>query len=77
MWTAKNFATCDVRSLDMLLIDDHGDQIHAVIPKEVIHQFTEQLHEGEFIHVEKFNVSTNNATYRPVAEGELKDLLQH
>ncbi|KAF6176722.1 hypothetical protein GIB67_031533 [Kingdonia uniflora] len=72
MWTAKNFVTCDVRSLDMLLIDEHGDQIHAVVPKEVIHRFTEQLHEGELIHVEKFNVSTNNATYRPVAEGELK-----
>ncbi|KAF6166151.1 hypothetical protein GIB67_023861 [Kingdonia uniflora] len=72
MWTAKNFATCDIRSLDMLFIDEHGDQIHAVVPKEVIHQFTEQLHEGELIHVEKFNISTNNATYRPVAEGELK-----
>ncbi|KAF6142523.1 hypothetical protein GIB67_039487 [Kingdonia uniflora] len=61
-----------VRSLDMLLINEHGDQIHVVVPKEVIHQFAEQLREGELIHVEKFNVSTNNATYRPVVEGKLK-----
>ncbi|KAF6165906.1 hypothetical protein GIB67_012803 [Kingdonia uniflora] len=72
MWTAKNFATNDVHSLDKLLIDGHGDQIHAVVPKEVIHQFVEQLHEGELIHVKKFNVSTNTVTYRLVAEGELK-----
>ncbi|KAF6158293.1 hypothetical protein GIB67_001364 [Kingdonia uniflora] len=71
-WTTRNFTSKEVWGLDMLFIDENEDQIHASAPRDLIPQFSDILTKGDIFHVEKFNVSKINGTYRPIIDGEYK-----
>ncbi|KAF6148568.1 hypothetical protein GIB67_042527 [Kingdonia uniflora] len=71
-WATRNFTNKEVWGLDMLFIDENEDQIHAFAPRDLISQFSDILIEGDIFHVEKFNVSKINGTYRPIIDGEYK-----
>ncbi|KAF6151488.1 hypothetical protein GIB67_016300 [Kingdonia uniflora] len=77
MWTTSNFTTKEVWDLDMLFIDENEDQIHASALRDIIPQFSDLLTEGDIFHVEKFNVSKINGTYRPIIDGEYKIYLKN
>ncbi|KAF6152734.1 hypothetical protein GIB67_021394 [Kingdonia uniflora] len=71
MWITKNFTTKEIWGQDMLLIDENEEQIHASVPRDIILKFDKVLKEGDIIHLEKFNISKSNGTYRPI-DGEYK-----
>ncbi|KAF6147448.1 hypothetical protein GIB67_022108 [Kingdonia uniflora] len=77
MWTTKNFTNKEVWGLDMLFINENEDQIHASAPRDIIPQLTNLLTEGYIFHIEKFNVSKINGTYRPIIDGEYKISLKN
>ncbi|KAF6170115.1 hypothetical protein GIB67_025804 [Kingdonia uniflora] len=79
MWTTRNFTTKEVWDRDMLFIDENEDQVHASAPRDIIPQFSDLLTEGDIFHVEKFNVSKINETYRPIIDdivGKLKAITE-
>ncbi|KAF9619614.1 hypothetical protein IFM89_007935 [Coptis chinensis] len=43
---------------DMVLIDDKGNQVHAIVPKNQSEKFSEVIREGCVYHAEHFNVQT-------------------
>ncbi|KAK9689782.1 hypothetical protein RND81_09G080700 [Saponaria officinalis] len=53
-------------SLDMVLLDQEGDQIHATIPRRLINQYAETLKEGPIYRIQHFEVVESARSYRPV-----------
>ncbi|KAK9724003.1 hypothetical protein RND81_05G040700 [Saponaria officinalis] len=53
-------------SLDMVLLDHEGDQIHATIPRRLINQYAETLKEGTIYKIQHFEVAGSARSYRPV-----------
>ncbi|KAK9691412.1 hypothetical protein RND81_09G195300 [Saponaria officinalis] len=53
-------------SLDMVLLDHEGSQIHATIPRRLINDHKENLREGVIYKIQHFEVATNTRSYRPV-----------
>ncbi|KAK9272260.1 hypothetical protein L1049_002631 [Liquidambar formosana] len=67
IWDAHDFINKeDIRSLDMLLLDEHGDQIRATIPKKLISKYRALLREGQVYLIRKVNVTFAKGNYRPV-----------
>ncbi|KAF9614936.1 hypothetical protein IFM89_021366 [Coptis chinensis] len=68
IWEAIDYTTNTVKSLDTLLLDEHGDQIHAKIPSFIIGKYKPQLKEMQIYHIEDFSTLKifDNVTYRPV-----------
>ncbi|KAF9626133.1 hypothetical protein IFM89_031260 [Coptis chinensis] len=52
--------------IDMLLIDEKGDQIHAKVQDSLKDKFREKLEEGKIYTFEKFEVDKEDKSYRPV-----------
>lgn len=66
MWDAVNSNNNEFISLDMILIDEQNNAIHAVIRKNVAKKFKHLLQEGHLYALSNFQVDTCNATYRPI-----------
>ncbi|KAF9625774.1 hypothetical protein IFM89_026914 [Coptis chinensis] len=68
IWEATDFNTDKIKSLDMVLIDEHGDQIHAKIPISFVLKYKPQLKEMQIYYMEEFSTFKiyEKVTYRPV-----------
>ncbi|PIA58946.1 hypothetical protein AQUCO_00400066v1 [Aquilegia coerulea] len=66
-WNVIDFESQeDTLRIDMVLLDEKGDQVHATIPKRQIMKFSTILHEGDVYFLHKFGVSPVKSNYRPV-----------
>ncbi|KAF9625146.1 hypothetical protein IFM89_019360 [Coptis chinensis] len=67
IWEATDFNTDKIKSLDMLLIDEHGDQIHTKIPISFVFKYKPQLKEVQIYYMEEFSTfKIYEKVYRPV-----------
>ncbi|XP_020082553.1 uncharacterized protein LOC109706160 isoform X2 [Ananas comosus] len=67
IWDAVNTkANNDFISLDLILIDEKGDQIHAVIKKVHATHFRPLIQEGKIYVISNFKVLLNRLSFRPV-----------
>ncbi|KAK9672565.1 hypothetical protein RND81_12G108700 [Saponaria officinalis] len=53
-------------SLDMILLDQEGNHIHATIPRRLINNYSEMVKEGIIYKIQHFEVATTARSYRPV-----------
>jgi replication factor A1 len=51
-------------SIEMVLLDSHGDRIHATIKKTLIYKFKNEIVEGRTYAFENLGVSNNGGAYR-------------
>ncbi|XP_026451655.1 uncharacterized protein LOC113351979 [Papaver somniferum] len=65
-WENIDFNTHEVLSLDITLIDEEGDQIHASIPKDYMSIHGPKLTEGEAFYIENFDIGDPLGFHRPV-----------
>ncbi|XP_015075483.1 replication factor A protein 1-like [Solanum pennellii] len=56
----------DMISLDMILIDEKGTLMHAIIWKNQVNKFRDKLSEGFAVIIRNFKVSALTGDYRPV-----------
>ncbi|KAF9588248.1 hypothetical protein IFM89_008660 [Coptis chinensis] len=54
------------KRFDVVLIDEQGNQIQAIVPKNNSNTFLNVLHEGHVYHIENFSVQTRIDSYRPI-----------
>ncbi|KAF9612674.1 hypothetical protein IFM89_003149, partial [Coptis chinensis] len=54
------------KRFDVVLIDERGDQIQAIVPKNHSNTFLNVLQEGHVYHIENFSVQTRRDSYRPI-----------
>ncbi|KAK4593214.1 hypothetical protein RGQ29_017377 [Quercus rubra] len=66
MWNAINSKNNDIISLDMILIDEQSNSIHAIIRNNIAKKFKPLLQEGKFYELSYFQVVDGNALYRPI-----------
>ncbi|KAG2626694.1 hypothetical protein PVAP13_3KG374754 [Panicum virgatum] len=65
MWESINFATDELMSLDMILMDEQGETIHATIWKTLINNYKAKINEGSIYELSNFKVQ-EDTRYRPV-----------
>ncbi|KAG2582025.1 hypothetical protein PVAP13_6KG051005 [Panicum virgatum] len=65
IWESINFATDELMSLDMILMDEHGDTIRATIWKNLIDSYKPKIIEGSIYALSNFKVQ-EDARYHPV-----------
>ncbi|KAF9609529.1 hypothetical protein IFM89_016890 [Coptis chinensis] len=66
-WTLGSKDSLEMKKrFDVVLIDEQGNQIQAIVPKNHSNTFLNVLHEGHVYHIENFNVQTRTDSYRPV-----------
>ncbi|TVU16344.1 hypothetical protein EJB05_39903, partial [Eragrostis curvula] len=70
LWDSINNRTDELMSLDMILIDEKGDVIHATIGKNLIDTYRPQIRESAIYSFSNFRVQ-DSLRYRPVSN-ELK-----
>ncbi|KAL2933520.1 Replication protein A 70 kDa DNA-binding subunit A [Bienertia sinuspersici] len=58
-------------SLDMVLLDEHGSQIHALIKKDLIPYFKDVAKEGSVYTISHFVVGNNKRSYQQVQSGSI------
>ncbi|KAL2900984.1 Replication protein A 70 kDa DNA-binding subunit A, partial [Bienertia sinuspersici] len=67
MWEVKYNPTSETTdSLDMVLLDEQGSQIHALIKKDLIPHFKEVAKEGSVYMISHFGVGNNKRSYQQV-----------
>ncbi|KAL2922985.1 Replication protein A 70 kDa DNA-binding subunit D [Bienertia sinuspersici] len=67
MWEVKyNPTSATVDSLDMVLLDEQGSQIHGLIKKDLIPHFKEVAKEGSVYTTSHFGVGNNKRSHRLV-----------
>ncbi|KAL2893949.1 Replication protein A 70 kDa DNA-binding subunit A [Bienertia sinuspersici] len=67
MWEVKYNPTSETAdSLDMVLLDEQGSQIHALIKKDLIPHFKEVAKEGSVYTISHFGVGNNKRSYQQV-----------
>ncbi|KAH0645096.1 hypothetical protein KY284_032980 [Solanum tuberosum] len=67
IWEFKNYKRSnEMISLDMILIDEKGTLVHAVIWKNQVNRFRANLAEGSVIIIRNFKVTESMGEYRPV-----------
>ncbi|KAI3990752.1 hypothetical protein MKX01_023052 [Papaver californicum] len=66
MWHELDFMkTNDVTSRDLLLIDDGGDELHAIIRKKFIWKFEPLLQEGMLLGLNNLTFAPEKKMFRP------------
>ncbi|KAG2545469.1 hypothetical protein PVAP13_9KG312009 [Panicum virgatum] len=65
IWESINFATDELMSLDMILMDEQGDTIRATIWKNLIDSYKPKIIEGSIYALSNFKVQ-EDARYHPV-----------
>ncbi|KAF9595338.1 hypothetical protein IFM89_039185 [Coptis chinensis] len=63
IWEAINYTSDEVKSLDMLLIDKHGHQIHARVHKSLITKFKHRIVEKEIYSMDRFSLFKSGNAY--------------
>ncbi|KAF9591346.1 hypothetical protein IFM89_003969, partial [Coptis chinensis] len=63
IWETLDYITNEVRSLDMMLIDKHGHQIHAKVDKTLMNKFQHQIVENEIYSLDRFSLSKSKNKY--------------
>ncbi|XP_038701879.1 replication protein A 70 kDa DNA-binding subunit D-like [Tripterygium wilfordii] len=66
LWESRNTKTDETISIDMILLDREGTQIHAIIWKRQAERFREKLHEGKLYKIKNFRVVVSKVNYKPV-----------
>ncbi|KAH9605133.1 hypothetical protein KSS87_018653 [Heliosperma pusillum] len=66
IWEVAASQNTQSLSLDMVLLDKEGNQIHTTIPKKMVSSYKENLHEGKIYRLQHFEVAKNNRSYKPV-----------
>ncbi|KAL0400295.1 UNVERIFIED_CONTAM: Replication protein A DNA-binding subunit C [Sesamum radiatum] len=66
MWDAINCNNGDLFSLDMILLDEHDDHIHASVHKNQAAKYRRQMHEGGIYLIQNFRICPRKRQYRPV-----------
>ncbi|CAJ2644632.1 replication factor-A carboxy-terminal domain protein [Trifolium pratense] len=65
LWNVESFTELnEVNSIEMVLIDEKGDKIHASIPRELLYLFCSKIIEGEVYKLFYFSVSKESGLYR-------------
>ncbi|KAI3917470.1 hypothetical protein MKW92_039359 [Papaver armeniacum] len=52
----------------MVIVDDEGDELHAIIPKNLIWKFDKQIREGGLYTIEKLHLTTAKPKFKPANE---------
>ncbi|CAN6211332.1 unnamed protein product [Urochloa humidicola] len=65
LWESINFASDELMSLDMILMDEQGDTIRATIWKNLIDNYKPKITEGFVYELSNFKVQ-EDIKYRPV-----------
>ncbi|KAL0005882.1 hypothetical protein SO802_013443 [Lithocarpus litseifolius] len=78
MWEAVNRKNLELISLDMVLIDEQDDTIHATIQKNNVKKFQAQLREGQLYSLSNFRVDTykEKDSYRPISKDKKINFLR-
>ncbi|KAL2942513.1 Replication factor A protein 1, partial [Bienertia sinuspersici] len=67
IWEVKyNLTSKTIYSLDMVLLDEQGSQIHALIKKDLIPHFKEVAKEGSVYTISHFSVENNKISHQQV-----------
>nr|POE66483.1 replication protein a 70 kda dna-binding subunit b [Quercus suber] len=66
LWDVYNLKNRDFMSLDMVLLDEQGNHIHARIKDAFVHQFRESLQEGNIYYIRNFGVIPYQNDYKIV-----------
>jgi replication factor A1 len=65
LWQVSDFNRTTLPfSIEMVLLDSHGDRIHATIKKTLIYKFKDQIVEGKVYALQNLGVSNNGGAYR-------------
>ncbi|KAI3977510.1 hypothetical protein MKX01_000423 [Papaver californicum] len=71
-WEELDFmCTNDVTSIDCVIVDEQGDELHVVIQKNLIWKFDKKIREGCLYSIDKLHLTTANPKYRPVYNEEM------
>ncbi|RZC71905.1 hypothetical protein C5167_035034 [Papaver somniferum] len=63
-WEELDFmSTNDVTSIDMVIVDEQGEELYAVIPKNLIWKFDKLILEG--VSMQKLHLTTAKPKFRP------------
>ncbi|KAF9593421.1 hypothetical protein IFM89_022886 [Coptis chinensis] len=54
------------KRFNVVLIDEQGNQIQVIVPKNHSNTFLNVLHEGHVYHIENFSVQTRTDSYFPI-----------
>ncbi|KAL8230319.1 hypothetical protein R6Q57_000097 [Mikania cordata] len=65
-WTSYNPNTNRVISADIILSDERGSAIHAKVPGNLIHFFSNAYEEGKVYRIHRFVVIPYDTLYRPL-----------
>ncbi|KAM0896059.1 hypothetical protein ACQ4PT_023433 [Festuca glaucescens] len=66
MWDSINPSTDELISIDMILMDDQGDTMHATIWKNMIDTYKSKINEGSVYVFSNFKV-VQSTKYRPIS----------
>ncbi|XP_050275044.1 replication protein A 70 kDa DNA-binding subunit D-like isoform X2 [Quercus robur] len=66
LWDVYNLKNKDFMSLDMVLLDEQGNHIHARIKDAFVHQFRESLQAGNIYYIKNFGVIPYQIDYKIV-----------
>ncbi|RZC73584.1 hypothetical protein C5167_049061 [Papaver somniferum] len=73
-WEELNFtSTNDVSGVDMIIVDEQGDELHTIIPKNLIWKFDKQIREGGLYTIEKLHLTTAKPKFRPAQSEKKRD----
>ncbi|KAI3866930.1 hypothetical protein MKW92_043491 [Papaver armeniacum] len=75
-WKELTFGTPDTKSIDMVFIDEEGDELHACIPENLIWKFGDAIKEGNMYYIVGLNLSKPKSKFRP-AKGEKRGFFCH
>ncbi|XP_026434422.1 replication protein A 70 kDa DNA-binding subunit C-like isoform X1 [Papaver somniferum] len=65
-WEELDFmSTNDVTSIDMVIVDEQGEELHAVIPKNLIWKFDKLIREGCLYSMQKLHLTTAKPKFCP------------
>ncbi|KAI3856657.1 hypothetical protein MKW92_007078 [Papaver armeniacum] len=69
MWRESDFMrTNDVTTLDLLLLDDTGDLLHAIVQKKFIWKFETLLEEGMLLCLNNLTFAPKKKMFRPAQD---------
>ncbi|RZC65130.1 hypothetical protein C5167_008812 [Papaver somniferum] len=65
-WEELDFmSTNDVTIVDMVIVDEQGDELHAINPKIFIWKFDKHIREGGLYTIEKLHLTNAKPKFRP------------
>ncbi|KAI3925816.1 hypothetical protein MKX01_003375 [Papaver californicum] len=72
-WEELNFmSTNNVTSVDIVIVDEEGAELHAVIPNNLIWKFDKLIREGCLYCIEKLHLADAKPKFRPANKKKTK-----